>query len=174
MTKKAAQSLVSIKKEGERNMIKIIKIVLVALMVFSSTAYAQNAPSHIEQKIREIYAQKYPDNYSMQKTLINNQLTCYSFMQRYTSADGVPQNTFHKIKSIYADKYPYNYSMQKTLVQNQVEAYRFMQNYISEPGVPQNVLKRIKQKYQAKYSYNFSMQKTLVKNQVQSYLDLNR
>ena len=143
-------------------------------LVILGTGYAQEVPKHIEDKIRQIYAEKYPDNFSMQKTLINDQLESYRFMQDWKSAKGVPQDIFNKIKRIYAEKYPFNFSMQKTLVKDQVESYVFIKSYTSAPGLPQDVFNRIKKKYQSRYPYNFSMQKTLVKDQVQSYIELHK
>jgi len=134
----------------------------------------QSVPSHVNQKIREYYARKYPDNFSMQKTLIEGQLDSYGFLQRYAYAEGVPQSIFNNIKETYARKYPDNYSMQKTLIQGQVESFRFLINYTYAQGVPQDVFNRIKKRYEDKYPYNFSMQKTLIQGQVKSYLELYR
>jgi len=101
---------------------KLIACMALVLLVATSV-FAQSVPRSVEQRIRQIYAEKYPDNFSMQKTLINSQLKAYRFIQRWTSEPGVPQDVFSKVKTIYAQKYPYNFSMQKTLVQNQVKSY---------------------------------------------------
>jgi hypothetical protein len=135
---------------------------------------AQSVPTSVEQRIRQIYAEKYPDNFSMQKTLIEDQLESYRYIERWTSESGVPQDVFNKVKETYAQKYPDNYSMQKTLVQDQCESYRFLQSYTSVAGVPDIVFANLKQKYAQRYTYNFSMQKTLVENQVKSFLDLHK
>ena len=123
------------------------RLIISLVLVTCSLALAQAIPSSVEQRIRQIYAQKYPDNFSMQKTLIEDQLECYRFIQRWTSEQGVPQDIFTKLKQTYADKYPDNYSMQKTLIQDQCECYRFLQSYTSAPGVPQNVFENLKKKY---------------------------
>ena len=115
-------------------------IACLALLVLAATsAVAQSVPASVEQRIRQIYAQKYPDNFSMQKTLIEDQLESYRYIQRWTSEPGVPQDVFNKLKETYNQKYPDNYSMQKTLGQDQCESYRFLQSYTSVPGVPNTV-----------------------------------
>lgn len=126
----------------------------------------------VELKIRQIYAKKYHDNFSMQKTLIADQLDSYKFMQRWGDEPGVPNTIFNEIKSIYLKKYPYNFSMQKTLVKDQCESYLFLRSYLSDKGVPDDVIAKQKQKYEQKYPYNYSMQKTLVLDQVNSYKEI--
>lgn len=154
---------------------KRVTTTLLALhTLFFPIAFAQSIPNSVEQRVRQIYSEKYPDNFSMQKTLIQDQLASYQQMQSWTSEPGVPRDIFNAIKEVYVQKYPDNYSMQKTLVKDQCESYRFLQSYTSVPGVPENTLSNLKQKYLQKYPYNFSMQKTLVQDQVKSYLELQR
>ncbi len=136
--------------------------------------FEQSVPEDVEKRIRQIYTEKYPDNFSMQKILIDEQLASYRLIKRWTNESGVPQNVFNKVKEIYAQKYPYNYSMQKTLILEQCNSYRFLQSYTAEPGIPKNVISDLKQKYEKNYPYNYSMQKTLVENQVKSYIDIHR
>lgn len=149
-------------------------ICLVLVAFFTTSVSAQLAPADVEQKLRQIYADKYPDNFSMQKTLIVDQLESYSFMQQWTSEFGVPETVFNQLKTIYSQKYPDNYSIQKTLIKDQCESYLFLQSYTSEPGVPNAIIATQKQKYAQKYPYNFSIQKTLVLDQVNAYLELQR
>ena len=166
-------SILSSQQKGETPL-KIFIACLALLVLPATSAIAQSVPSSVEQRIRQIYAQKYPDNFSMQRTLIEDQLESYRYIQRWTSESGVPQDVFNKVKETYDQKYPENYSMQKTLVQDQCESYRFLQSYTSVPSVPNTVLANLKQKYAQKYPYNFSMQKTLVQDQVKSYMELQR
>ena len=80
-------------------------------------------PQDVFNKLKETYNQKYPDNYSMQKTLVQDQCESYRFLQSYTSVPGVPNTVLSNLKQKYAQKYPYNFSMQMTLVQDQVRSY---------------------------------------------------
>lgn len=92
-------------------------------LILISTAFAQLIPEDIEQRIRQVYSHKYPDDYSMQKTLIKDQIESYHFLQKWTSESGVPQDVFDKVKATYAQKYPDDYSMQRTLIQDQIQSY---------------------------------------------------
>lgn len=76
-----------------------------------------------EKKIRLIYARRYPNDFSMQKTLIEDQLNSYNHMQRWKSEPQVPQNIFDNLKNQYAKRYPDDYSMQKTLLEDQIKSY---------------------------------------------------
>lgn len=166
--------IINVRNRKEREM-KVQQFWPVWFLLFQfSSAIAQSVPASVEQRIRHIYAQKYPDDFSMQKTLVDHQLESYRDVQRWTSESGVPQDVFDKVKETYDRKYPDDYSMQKTLVQNQCDSYRFLQSYTSVPSVPHTVLANLKDKYARKYPYDFSMQMTLVQNQIQSYLELQR
>ena len=64
---------------------------LLLIGIFVSSAIAQPVPANMEQRIRQIYAAKYPDDFSMQKTLIEDQLDSYRLMQRNLSEQGIPR-----------------------------------------------------------------------------------
>lgn len=130
---------------------------LALILLVATSVFAQSVPASVEQKIRQIYAEKYSDNSSMQKTLINDQLESYRFIQRWTSEPGVPQDVFNKVKTICAQKFPDNYSMQKTLIKDQCESYRFIQSYTSETGVPNSVIANLKQEIRSKISVHFAV-----------------
>lgn len=149
----------------------ILTLILVSTVM---PAPAQPVPAEIETRVRQIYAQKYPDNYSMQKTLIEDQIESYRNMQRWKTEPGIAQGVFDRLRDIYARKYPDNFSMQRTLVVDQIECLRFLQDYNSVPNVPPDVLTNLKRRYAEKYPDNYSMQKTLIQDQVNSYLELRR
>ena len=102
-------------------------MILVACIFIAGSAFAQDVPYEIEQKIKEIYASKYPDDYSMQKILIQDQLESYQLLKNLTYIAGVPQDILYKLKRIYLAKYPYDYSMQKILIQDQIKSYKELQ-----------------------------------------------
>ena len=83
----------------------------------------QVAPSDFEKRIRLIYARKYPNDFSMQKALIDDQLKSYHHMQRWKSEPQIPQNIFDNLKNEYGNKYPDDYSMQKALLADQIKSY---------------------------------------------------
>lgn len=148
-------------------------LVAMALSLSVMSAYAQAVPADVLQQIKQKYAQKYPDNFSMQKTLVEDQVKNYKIMQRWTSEPGVPSQVFNTIKKIYSNKYPDDFSMQNTLVSDQCECYRFVQSYNGNGKVPKRVVDNIKRKYSDKYPFDFSMQKTLILEQVKSYIEMN-
>lgn len=74
-------------------------------------------------KQKEIYANKYPNNFTMQKVLIEDQCRSYLFLQSYNMATGVPDAKIAELKQIYINKYPDNYTMQKILVEDQVKSF---------------------------------------------------
>ena len=69
---------------------KLITIT-VLLLIFAANAFAQDAPDTVEKKLRQVYAQKYSNDFSMPKALIEDQLESYSFIQRWDSESGIPQ-----------------------------------------------------------------------------------
>jgi hypothetical protein len=147
-------------------------IFFAVMLAFASVSYGGEMPADIFAKVKASIESRYPDNYSMQKTLIANQVQSYKFLQSY-SPSIVPSDVFENIKGAIESRYPYNFSMQKTLIQDQVQSYEYLKTY-APSSVPQNVLDRIKNKISSRYPYNFSMQKTLIEDQVRSYLDLNK
>ncbi len=111
-------------------------IVSICLLFFPIiTVFAQSVPPLVEQRIKQIYAEKYPDDYSMQKILIDDQLESYVFIQSWSSEPGVPQNVFDSIKAKHAQKYPDDYSMQKILMEDQFKSYKSLQTDASAPEV---------------------------------------
>lgn len=141
-------------------------------IVFSGVAAAQAVPPDVVERIRSSIEARYPDNYSMQKILIEDQFESHRFLQTYRPSD-IPTDVFRRIKASIESRYPDNYSMQKTLIENQVESYRFLQAY-QPPGVPRDVFERIEAPIMSRYPDNYSMQKTLIEDRVESYRSLHQ
>ena len=51
-----------------------LNVILGITLLAAISSVAQTVPSSVEQRIRQIYTEKYPDNYSMQKALIQDQI----------------------------------------------------------------------------------------------------
>lgn len=158
-------------KQGDEVMkvLTLINVVLVALLPLS--ALAAPMPKDIETQVREVYSKKYPDNFSMQKTLIDDQKDSYEFLDQQEVPEEMDEELYKKLREIYLEKYPLNFSMQKVLVQDQIESYFFVESYQPD-SVPEDLVEKLKKKYQGRYPYNFSMQKVLLEDQVKSYLEL--
>lgn len=97
-------------------------MILLLLSTFCDISYAGNIPSNVLNKIRESIEARYPDNYSMQKILIEDQVKSYSYLQSYKPPE-IPNNVLKNIRSKIVPRYPYNFSMQKTLIEDQVKSY---------------------------------------------------
>ncbi len=104
------------------------------MIAFLSVTCANGMPGDILAEVKSSIESRYPDNYSMQKTLIDDQVESYDFLQDYYPSS-VPSDVFEQIKESIESRYPYNFSMQKTLIQDQVESYEFLENY-SPDDVP--------------------------------------
>jgi len=94
----------------------------IALTLFTTILYAEEMPSDILAKVKAHIASKFPDNYSLQKTLIEAQRQDYEFLANY-APPSVPPDVLAKIKAHIASNFPDNYSLQKTLIETQVDAY---------------------------------------------------
>lgn len=94
-------------------------------------AIAQNnstrMPNDILAIVKRNIEKKYPDNYSVQKMLIEAQVKDYAFIQRYNPA-GVPEDVFIRVKRKIESKYPNNFSVQKMLIEAQVKDYMSLHN----------------------------------------------
>ena len=64
-------------------------IILLFIVFFpANSVFAQSVPYGVEQRIKQIYAEKYPNNFSMQKTLIEDQFASYRNLQGWTTEVG--------------------------------------------------------------------------------------
>jgi hypothetical protein len=149
----------------------VLRVVAWAISL-SSVVAAQGVPSDVMARIRSSIETRYPDDYSMQKVLIEDQVDSYQFLQTYKPGE-VPDDVFSRVKASVESRYPDNYSMQKTLIEDQIESFKVLRTY-NPAGVPRDVLEKIKAAIVSRYPDNYSMQKTLIEDQVNSYRSLNQ
>ena len=117
--------------------------VIFAVMLSSALeSYVGGMPTDLLGKVRASIESRYPDNYSMQKTLIDDQVQSYEYLQGY-SPSSVPSDVFREIKESIETRYPYNFSMQKTLIQDEVQSYEYLKVY-APSDIPSDVLDRIR------------------------------
>jgi len=152
------------KGEIQMKYVSTLLVLIISLLTVSSIA---GMPPDIQKEVKSRIAAKYPDNYSLQKTLIDGQISAYNYLQTYAPRS-MPRTTLEKVKANISSKYPYNYSLQKTLIEGQVSAYEFIQSYFPR-SMPADVYARVKNKIESRYPYNYSLQKTLIEGQVKSY-----
>ena len=80
-------------------------------------------PAPTLARVKVAVVARYPDNYSMQKLLLLDQVESYEYLATYHPA-GVPADVLPRITASIVARYPDNYSMQKLLVEDQVQSYR--------------------------------------------------
>ena len=100
-------------------------VVVLLVVSLAAAAFAQDVPPDVLAKIRAPIEARYPDNFSMQKTLLNDQIASYRFLLTY-APEGITPERIQQIKRPIEARYPDNYSMQKTLLENQVASFQFL------------------------------------------------
>lgn len=96
---------------------------IIAMLLFFSTAIAADIPPAVEKALHDKYSQEYPTDSKMRNLCIEKEIKEYLFMQGYTSVPGVPQDFFDAIKQEYQTKFPLNFHLQHILIENQMNNY---------------------------------------------------
>ena len=100
-----------------------------------------------EEEIRDFAKREYPNDYSMQQYVYENQTSAHRYMSSVADSE---------VKKIATREYPYDYSMQKYTYDNQFSAKRYMSS------VADSEVKKIATR---EYPYDYSMQKYTYDNQ---------
>lgn len=80
-------------------------------------------PPAVMQTIRRFAQQEYPDDYAMQRSIIEEQCESFSAIQ-VVPTSGIPGDVYAKIREKAVAEFPDDYSMQKYTIEEQVDAYR--------------------------------------------------
>lgn len=80
-------------------------------------------PSDVMKRIKARHAAEFPDNFSMQKIMVDADAKAYRELQSYADPD-VPREVLDRIIRKHAQEFPDNYSMQKIMVDADVKAYK--------------------------------------------------
>ena len=94
-----------------------------------------------EEEIRDFAKREYPNDYSMQQYVYENQISAHRYMSNVADSE---------VKKIATREYPYDYSMQKYTYDNQFSAKQYM------TAMPTS---NAKSKAQREYPNDYSMQK---------------
>jgi hypothetical protein len=105
-----------------KNLIKFATVLAIITIALSPIAYAENMPADVLSRVRADTAAEYPDNYAVQKLMIDTQKKSYKFLSTYAPAK-VPPDVLKKIMSDAAAEYPDNFGVQKLMVETQVKSY---------------------------------------------------
>lgn len=95
---------------------------VVFLVLFSLTAYAEEMPADVFEKVKANIEAQYPNDFSTQKLLIDGQKKSYEFLSSYVP-ESMPPDVFAKVKADVEARYPNDFSVQKLLIQGQVKSY---------------------------------------------------
>lgn len=121
----------------------------------ATTPIGRNATS-IEQEIRAIAVNEYPNDSQMQEYIYNNQMAAYRYMQSVEDME---------VKGIAQREYPGDYSMQEYIYDNQFADKRYMSTV--------NDLE-VKQIAMSEYPGDYSMQKYIYDNQFSDKQYMNK
>ena len=130
--------------------ISIRNILLLFILLFSNTVTAENI------EIRKFAQNEYPNDYTMQEYVYNEQLLAYKYMNRVS--DKI-------VKKIAISEYPNDFLMQKYIYGEQLQAKKYMQ-------LVSNV--EIKEFSIYEYPNDFSMQEYVYNEQLSAYKYMNR
>ncbi|HQU82966.1 MAG TPA: hypothetical protein PKY59_07580 [Pyrinomonadaceae bacterium] len=110
----------------------------------------------ITAQLKAFAKEKYPDDYSMQKFVFDQQMEAYNFMQKQEDSD---------IKKFAQKTYPNDYNMQKFVFNQQTEAYNFMKK------IPDSDVKSFAEK---KYPEDYNMQKFVYEQQLNAKKEMEK
>jgi hypothetical protein len=82
-------------------------------------------PTNIMHMIRAFAQREYPDDYAMQRDVVEEQSESFSAIQLFSAPD-VPSGVFATIRERAVAEYPDDYAMQKSIIEEQLEAYRHL------------------------------------------------
>lgn len=83
---------------------------------------ATGIPTEIEQGIRTLAAQRFPDDSSTQLYFIKQERKAYQDLQSYTAA--IPAEEIVRLRQVAAQRFPGEYSTQIYYIKQEVEAYQ--------------------------------------------------
>ena len=82
----------------------------------------QGIPSEVMASIRIKAENEWPDDFTMQRYEIKQQVRAYRFLAEYQPA-GIPPDVFNRIRAKAENEWPDDYTMQRYETKQQVQAY---------------------------------------------------
>jgi hypothetical protein len=80
-------------------------------------------PAEILNEIKKRHEIKFPDDYSMQRIMVNSDVKAYKELKTYSDGQ-VPSEILKRILEKRAQEFPGNFSMQRIMVNSDVKAYK--------------------------------------------------
>jgi hypothetical protein len=128
-------------------------------------------PPDIKQQIRLHAESEWPDDFEMQKHVVDSQSDAYWQLQALAVADGdnliIRQAIAHA-----ASEWIDDFEMQLHTAQNQIASAQAFFSF-KLPGVPEQVMDKIRAKAVADWPDDREMQMHTLRNQVEAWLSLN-
>jgi hypothetical protein len=150
-----------------------IFFVLSILLLCSSISYATDCNDFYdaEEIIKDKCNQKYPDDFSMQKFCIDDQVKNVKKLEKENVYD-IPSDVFDGIREKCCDKWNTDYSMRVFCESEQSKKFTLLENY-DYSAIPYDVEETIKSKCINKWAGDYGMQKFCIDQQIKAWLELN-
>lgn len=149
--------------------LKTLLHIAASMALCSSIALAQDLPTEVESLIKEKAAERFPDDFSMQKYVIDEQVEAYGLVEEHAS-ESMSDEVFAKVKEKALQRFPDDFAMQKYILDEQEEAHAFLQSY--SPEIPHEITEKIRKKAAGRFPLDFAMQKYVTEEQVEAYIEL--
>jgi hypothetical protein len=87
-----------------------------------NTDMTDGIPTYIYNQIVNKIKREYPNEYTVQKTIIDMEIKNYKAVKNYSDSR-VPNNILNQIKQKIINEYPNEYTTQKTLIDMEIKNY---------------------------------------------------
>jgi hypothetical protein len=131
----------------------------------------EGIPDDVLNVMREEARADYPDDFSTQRYVIQNQTRAWHQLQEF-SPEGIPDEISENILNLAQDQHPNDFSTQIYVARNQANAWHQLQRLNSD-DVPDDVFQRIKENAAADHPGDYSTQVYVIKSQLNSWKQIN-
>lgn len=105
----------------------LVAALFVAAPVAAQETDAAVVPDSIVEAIKASAAEEWPDDYAMQRHVLETESAAYLWIVGYEAPEGVPDDVAERIRAKAAEEWPHQYTMQKYVIEQQVAAYLELQ-----------------------------------------------
>lgn len=126
-------------------------------------------PEKVLAEIKKEAATRYPNNFSMQLFVIDQQKDAYRELMALVSPEDIEEATFTRIVEVATRRYPKNYSMRLFVIEQEIEAYRKLAKFQRPNDVPPEVFSAIAIDVVKRHPDSYSMMLFVLNDQVKSY-----
>lgn len=138
----------------------------------SSSDKSSVVPSEVLQSIKNMAASDYPNDFSTQADVVEEQIEAFGELAHY-SPNGVPSEVLGNIRRQVEIDYASDFCTQLDVLKEQVESY-FAYKQLSVRDMPPETLKAIMEEAARDYPDDYSTQLDVIDEQVEAYKRLRR